>query len=156
MPELKKIISGGQTGADQGGLEAAERLKIATGGTMPKGFRTEVGPMPELAARFGLEALVSAEYPPRTRYNIVGSDGTIIFGSVEEPGSGLTKKMCKESHKPFLVIEEFDERDAEMIVKFIGKYGIQVLNIAGNRESGRPGIQKRVRDFLVEALKDAN
>jgi hypothetical protein len=36
------IISGGQTGADQGGLFAAEILKIKTGGYAPKGYRTEV------------------------------------------------------------------------------------------------------------------
>ena len=77
---LKKIISGGQTGADQGGLEAAEKLSLSTGGKMPRGFKTEDGPDPKLASRFGLGELASAEYPPRTRYNVVDSDGTVIFG----------------------------------------------------------------------------
>ena len=35
---LKKIISGGQTGADLAGLEAASYLGIHTGGKMPLGF----------------------------------------------------------------------------------------------------------------------
>ena len=41
---IKKIISGGQTGADQIGLEVALSLGIPTGGTAPKGFITETGP----------------------------------------------------------------------------------------------------------------
>lgn len=37
MPPLERIISGGQTGVDQGALEAAKMLGIATGGWMPSG-----------------------------------------------------------------------------------------------------------------------
>ena len=64
LPE--KVISGGQTGADQAGLIAAEKAGITTGGWMPKGFRTLDGPNPGLAARFGLREHPSEEYPPRT------------------------------------------------------------------------------------------
>ncbi len=41
---VRKIISGGQTGADRGGLLAGEALKIETGGTAPPIFMTELGP----------------------------------------------------------------------------------------------------------------
>jgi hypothetical protein len=34
---LERVISGGQTGADQAGLAAAKRLGVPTGGFMPKG-----------------------------------------------------------------------------------------------------------------------
>ena len=40
---IKKIISGGQTGADRGGLLAGRHLGIETGGTAPPDFITEVG-----------------------------------------------------------------------------------------------------------------
>jgi hypothetical protein len=36
-----KIISGGQTGADQGGLEGARLLGIQTGGTAPYNWMTD-------------------------------------------------------------------------------------------------------------------
>ena len=52
---VRKIISGGQTGADQAGLAVAKRLGIPTGGFVPKGFLTEAGPRPDLAAEYGLE-----------------------------------------------------------------------------------------------------
>jgi hypothetical protein len=45
---LTKIISGGQTGSDQGGLEAGQKLGLETGGWIPKGWLTEIGANPEL------------------------------------------------------------------------------------------------------------
>ena len=39
-----RVISGGETGADQGGMEAAIDLGLPTGGTAPPNFRTESGP----------------------------------------------------------------------------------------------------------------
>jgi hypothetical protein len=48
---VRKIISGGQTGADQAGLAVAKRLGISTGGFMPKGLLTAAGPQPDLTRR---------------------------------------------------------------------------------------------------------
>ncbi len=152
---LKKIISGGQTGADQGGLEAARSLGLETGGKVPLGFKTEDGAMPELGPQYGLEELASHEYPPRTRYNVVDSDATVIFGRTSETGSRMTRRMCKESHKPCLVIEEFDKDGLELIRSFVAMYEVKTLNVAGNRESKFPGLQRKVRNYLVEALGDA-
>ena len=38
-----KIVSGAQTGVDQGGLLAAIDLGLEWGGWVPKGWRTEIG-----------------------------------------------------------------------------------------------------------------
>lgn len=151
--KLVRIISGGQTGADQGGLEAAVRLGIPTGGKVPLGFKTENGAMPELGELYGLEELMTPEYPPRTRYNVVDSDGTIIFGRTSETGSWLTRSMCLEGGRPCLWIEDFSEAEKLKIVEFISKFKIRTLNIAGNRESKYPGLQQKVSDFLVDSLK---
>lgn len=48
-PQLIKIVTGGQTGADQGALLAARAAGIATGGWAPLGWMTEDGPAPWLA-----------------------------------------------------------------------------------------------------------
>lgn len=149
---IEKIISGGQTGADQGGLEAAVGLGLETGGKVPQGFRTELGPKPELASLYGLVELASDEYPPRTRYNVIDSDGTVIFGRVSEPGSRMTKEMCKQNDKPWLVVEDFSETYMRLFGEFLAMYSIKTLNVAGNRESKFPGLQRKVRDFLIEAL----
>lgn len=42
---IKKIISGGQTGADQAALDVAIKLGIPHGGWIPKGRKTEDGPL---------------------------------------------------------------------------------------------------------------
>ena len=83
---ISRIISGGQSGADQGGLEAAERLGVPTGGFMPKGFRTEDGPRPDLAARYGLVEASTPGYPERTERNVQLADGTAVFAAAGSPG----------------------------------------------------------------------
>ena len=44
---VSKIISGGQTGADQAALDVAIKMNIAHGGWIPKGRRTENGVLPD-------------------------------------------------------------------------------------------------------------
>jgi hypothetical protein len=51
---LKKIISGGQTGADRAALDAAIRLGIPHGGWVPKGRLAEDGRLPD---RYQLEEM---------------------------------------------------------------------------------------------------
>jgi len=46
---LERVISGGQTGADQAGWRAARASGIPTGGAMPGGFLTEDGARPDFA-----------------------------------------------------------------------------------------------------------
>jgi hypothetical protein len=45
---LERIITGGQTGADQAGWRVAQAFGIRTGGGRPRGFLTEEGPRPAL------------------------------------------------------------------------------------------------------------
>ena len=54
---LDKVISGGQTGADQAGWRAARAVGIPTGGWMPLGFLTEDSPRPEFADLYGAHTL---------------------------------------------------------------------------------------------------
>ncbi|HME98544.1 MAG TPA: putative molybdenum carrier protein, partial [Terriglobia bacterium] len=60
---MKKIISGGQTGADMGGLLAARELGIETGGMAPKGWLTENGPEEVLLRSFGLSECEEEGFP---------------------------------------------------------------------------------------------
>lgn len=150
-----KIISGGQTGADLGGLEAGKELGLETGGWAPKGWLTENGPQRDLLESYGLKLCLEPGYPARTRRNIEDSNGTVIFGymSHNTPGSLLTLRLCRELNKPCLTLNLDGLFFKEDLLEWIGKYHIKVLNVAGNRESRNLGIQERVRKFLVEALK---
>ena len=72
------VVSGGQCGADLGGLLAAEMLGVETGGIAPLGYRTEKGKQPILKTRFNLTEHSSWQYPPRTEENVKLSDVTLI------------------------------------------------------------------------------
>lgn len=76
MIMIIKIISGGQTGADQGALDAAIELDIPHGGWVPKGRKTEASPLP---AKYRLQEMPTASYKARTERNVVDSDGTAIL-----------------------------------------------------------------------------
>ena len=67
--KLKKVISGGQTGIDQAGLEAAKLEGFETGGLMPKGFRTLCGKKPQFELLYNMSEDSSETYPPRTYAN---------------------------------------------------------------------------------------
>ena len=150
------IISGGQTGADQGGLLAARDLGIATGGYAPKRYMTEDGPARELLEPFGLEELPNPNYHVRTRMNASAADGTVIFGN-NTGGSYLTWTLCRRGGKAVYIISnphKMHEHDVTTFRTWLLNNKIKVLNVAGNRESKNPGICNAVRVFLVHALRD--
>jgi hypothetical protein len=62
--------------------------------------------------------------------------------------------MCIDSKKPYLVVEECNEDNLKLFLKFLVMYKIKVLNVAGNRESKNPGVQARVCCFLMDALEN--
>ena len=147
---LKKIISGGQTGADQAGLIAGRALGLETGGTASPNFVTEIGRNSVFLKSYGLvegEADASV-YKLRTLKNVIDSDGTVIFSKdLNSPGTVLTKSFCIGYKKPFIM------NPTEVGLRtFIGVNKIEILNVAGNRESKTRGIQLSTYKFLLEAL----
>ena len=158
MSTLTRIISGGQTGADQGGLEAAAELHVPTGGWMPRGFLTETGLRPEFAKLYGVRERPEPEYAPRTEANVRESDGTVIFGDVASIGSRNTKEFCAKHGKPCYLIpwrsgEPTLAATGVEFLRWLEAHNIKILNVAGNREGVQPGIQRAAREFLVAALK---
>ncbi len=157
---IKKIISGGQTGADQGGLEAGKELGLQTGGTAPAGYRTELGPRYDLLRGFALTeglkgSTIADDYRSRTEQNIKDSDGTIVFGDFYSPGTRMTIAYCSHSRKPLYRVCREDNPIIEKtdLLKWLDRNNINVLNVAGNRESKNPGLKKRVRNFLITVLR---
>jgi len=151
-----QIISGGQTGADQGGLLAARELAIPTGGTAPQSWLTETGPEEQLLRGFGLMECVEPGYDSRTKMNVFDADGTVIFGSYASGGSALTAKIAREAgkplfHVPFPALHEGQDKKADFR-EWLVRFRIRILNVAGNRESQNSGLQEFARKFLIEAL----
>jgi hypothetical protein len=122
---IKKIISGGQTGADQAGLLAGKDLKIKTGGTAPRGWITDDGPYPKLKL-LGLEEGPEDPrvYPKRTILNVQNSDGTVWFGRSTSPGGRLTLGTCRRMGKPYI-----ENPTPAALRKWAIENGIEVLNL---------------------------
>ena len=146
---VKKVISGGQTGIDLIGLTVAKKLNIQTGGVAPKGYRTEEGFNLSLK-EYGLTESKSSDYDVRTKENIISSDGTVLFGNLNSPGTKLTLKILSQNNKPFITNPTAGE-----LQKWLLENEIKVLNVAGNRASKLSQDQiNTYTQILIEALSN--
>jgi hypothetical protein len=160
---IQRVISGGQTGADQAGWRAARAAGIVTGGWMPKGFLTEDGPRPEFAELYGAQEHHLIGYPPRTKANVRDSDGTMIFnvGSEFSMGTKATLRACRYGDhptRPALIVGirhdfHFCTVEPDGAADWIDRLFIKTLNVAGNRESVEPGIGAWVERYLTEVFR---
>lgn len=144
------IISGGQTGADQAALDAAIILGLAHGGWLPKGRKTEAGPLP---LRYALKEMDSSRYRDRTEKNIVAADGTLLcsFGPLTG-GSALTEALAIRHDRPLLHID-FDlidhRRAVTLVEEWVGSLGLMMVNVAGPRASSEPRIYRAVFELVT-------
>jgi hypothetical protein len=161
---LRKIISGGQTGVDRAGLDFAIETGLEHGGYVPRGRKAEDG---RIAERYNLVELKTISYPARTKRNIEESDGTLIF-SLERLLSGgtkLTRDYANKLGKPVLHIyhsrkEQIFNPDSlrhevQTLTDFLRSNEIEVLNVAGPRESKEPGVYEWTLTMLRFSLNRA-
>lgn len=150
---LKKVISGGQTGADQAGLVVARRFGLETGGIMPKGFKTLTGPRPDLASEYGLTEHASDNYVPRTYQNAKDGDGTVrLAGRMDSRGEVCTLKAIQKYGKPHFDVDLSDPPPHRDFVDWLLDHKIQTLNVAGNAEQTYAGAFKLSFAYLVETF----
>jgi hypothetical protein len=94
MLRLERIVSGGQTGADQAALDVAIELSIPHGGWVPKGRKTECGPQP---AKYQVKEMPKDSYQERTEQNVIDSDGTLIISHGPfTGGSDYTRQLVEK------------------------------------------------------------
>jgi hypothetical protein len=151
---IKKIISGGQTGADRAALDFALKYYIPYGGWIPKGRIAEDGPLPE---KYQLQEMPTASYPKRTEQNVIDSDGTLIFSRGKPTGgTDYTRKMVLKHKKQLLHIDlnlrtSYDA--AHLLSSWIDLQHIKILNVAGPRASKDQAIYNDVFRALEMAHK---
>lgn len=156
---MLKLVSGGQTGVDQGALEAAIDLGLDYGGWVPKGWKTEEGPL-DKRYREKMREHASDDYKQRTRQNVVDSHATLILVDALPLSGGtlLTKRYCENGHSHF-VIAMNEPSAVEKVQKWLRAFFTEdyptpfVLNVAGPRESKSLGIQARTRRFVAEVIR---
>jgi hypothetical protein len=142
---IKKIISGGQTGAQRAALDFVIKFAIPYGGSIPKSRLTEDGC---LSKRHKLQEMATESYKACTEQNIIDSHGTVIFSRGQPSGeTAYTLKLAKRHKKHWrhadLNLEtSFDA--ASLISSWIQLGIIWVLNVAGPRSSEDPDIYQDV------------
>ena len=147
---VSSLISGGQTGVDRAVLDVALDLGIPCGGWCPRGRRADDGP---INARYPLQETPSAEYAQRTEWNVRDSDGTLVLTRGEpRGGTALTVTFARDQGRPVLVLDLAGVHPAGAVGDWLRREGIRVLNVAGPRESGAPGIYQEALSFLLAAL----
>ena len=128
---VRKIISGGQTGVDEGGLAAGEKLGLQVGGTAPKGYRRnniENAVFSDDKLKTILKESDSSNYNVRTKQNVLDADATVIFGNTESAGTKNTIKFLKQAKKKYIINPTEPE-----LTRFLNTNKVQTLNVAGNR-----------------------
>ena len=134
-----KLVSGGQTGVDRAALDVALKHGIDCGGWCPAGRLDELGKIPD---RYPVKALENAGFAERTLANVKDSDGTIVIhpGNLSG-GSELTVTGCNQFQRPYAAIDaaaNSPEDAAKLITDFVRTHGIDILNLAGPRETEWP------------------
>ena len=151
---LKRIVSGGQTGVDRAGLDAAMGVGLPIGGYCPKGRLAEDGIVPDM---YPLIELTKGGYSARTEKNVIESDGTLILNMGKVTGgTKLTLECARKQNKPCLVVQLDNTMKPDAARDWIASSNIAVLNVAGPRESKCPGLHAKALAFLRQVLMPEN
>lgn len=149
---VKKIISGGQTGADRAALDWAIEHQIEHGGWCPQGRRAEDG---SIESRYALRETPLTKYAQRTEWNIRDADGTVLI-TLNPRLVGESKhvlELARRHKKPLLRLSRTVplRQCVTALRTFIHEHQIGTLNVTGPRGSEEPGIEDFVREVLSAA-----
>ena len=147
---IRRVISGGQTGADRAALDAARVLGIETGGWVPRDRWAEDGRVPDCYPN--MMETTSADPAVRTERNVRDSDGTVVFSHGEvSGGTRWTVEVSGRLQKPLLCLDlstQPVEAAADRLLEWTAAEDVEVLNVAGPRASEDAAIDSAVRAVL--------
>ena len=151
-----KIISGGQTGVDRAALDVALKHEIECGGWCPAGRLDEFGRIPD---QYPVQELQAGGFTERTLQNVKDSDGTVvIYAAKLAGGTEQTVRFCVEQrrpHEPIDACKISTEKAAQLIADFVCENSIDILNVAGPRQSEWPegyGYAAQVLDIFLNSI----
>ncbi|MEJ2347554.1 MAG: putative molybdenum carrier protein, partial [Gammaproteobacteria bacterium] len=143
---MEKVISGGQTGVDRAALVAAFAIALPRGRWCPRGRQAVDGRIPE---RYPLRETPSGDYRQRTEWNVRDADATLVLTKGPPAGgTAYTVRSAGALRRPCLVIDLDGSPEPQTVGRWLRRHGIRVLNVAGPREAGAPGVYAQARAFL--------
>jgi len=163
VPSISKIVSGGQTGVDRAALDVAIFLEIPHGGWCPRGRKAEDG---SISTVYQLTETGSANYVVRTEKNVTDSGGTLIlYRNRMTRGTALTASFTRRHGRPCLAIdiaamqtgdsdEQWMEEKVAEVHAWLTQESIDLLNVAGPRESTSSGITEDAHTLLLNVFAE--
>jgi Circularly permutated YpsA SLOG family len=151
---LKKIVSGGQTGADRAALDVATECGLETGGWIPKGRLAEDGP---ISLHYGgLVETESSDPSVRTSLNVRDADATLIVSHGNlQGGSLLTLQEARQQGRPVLHIDLAAAPQvvaATQVSEWLRRVDPSTLNVAGPSASQDAVIYRAVTELLQAVM----
>ena len=150
---IKKIITSGQTEADQAALDIAIRLRIPHGGWTTKDRIAETGSLPE---RFKLQEMQTDNYSECIKQNVIDSMGTLIISYGTLTGDlDYARKMALRHKRQMLGIDlnqMDDAKAATLLNDWIQLYRIDVLHVIGPDAQVNPYVRNQTENIMEGAL----
>jgi len=148
---LKKIISSGQTEAEQAALDAAIKLGVPHGGWIPKRKLTETGALPP---KYRLQEMDTDTYSECIEQNVIDSKGTLILSCGKPTGYlDFARKMTLKHRHQLLGIDldltNFIDA-ASLVHDWIQLRHIDALYVTGSGATVNPDVGNHTT-FIVES-----
>ncbi len=137
---------------DRAALDVSLERGYPIGGWCPRDRIAEDG---VISGDYPLKETPERDHRQRTEWNVRDSDGTIILtpGDVHSPGTELTRTMAHQYRRNCLTLDPLASGAPEEAALWIAANEVAVLNVAGPRESERPGIGLHAATFMHRLLE---
>ena len=140
------LVSGGQTGADRGALEAARACAVPITGWCPGGRWTEAGPLERC---WPLTPTPMRRPVQRTLRNLRLADGVLILAGRRPRGGSIVLPRSAGAARPRIVLDPRADRAVPAALRFCRRHRVRRLLVGGPRESEEPGIREAVRTMMT-------
>ncbi len=137
---------------DRAALDSAMAAGLASGGWCPRGRLALDGRIPD---RYLLRETPTASYAQRTEWNVRDADATFILtrGALSG-GTKLTAELAARYGRPLLAVDLADVPELSDLLHWLDENSISVLNVAGPREEGAPGVQSQAGELLGRLFRE--
>jgi hypothetical protein len=150
---LKKIISGGQTEADQAVLDVAIAFGIPHGGWTTKGRISNIRPR---LGKYHLQEMLTDNYSDCIKQNVIDANGTLIISYGRLTGDlDYARRMTLGHRRQMLGIDLMQSalfKAASLLNDWIQLYRIKILFVIGPGATVNPDVGKHTKLIVEGAL----